>query len=40
MEDENTTLLAKSIREGSAEFIAELISGETDGEYSEFCSLP
>ncbi|MDG4946640.1 DUF2268 domain-containing protein [Weeksellaceae bacterium KMM 9713] len=36
MEDENTTLLAKSMREGSAEFIAELISGETDGEYSEF----
>jgi hypothetical protein len=36
MEDESTTLLAKSMREGSAEFIAELISGETDGDYSEF----
>jgi len=36
MEDESTTLLAKSMREGSAEFIAELISGETDGNYSEF----
>lgn len=35
MEDGNT-LLAKSIREGSAEFIAELISGETDGDYSDF----
>ncbi len=35
MEDGNS-LLSKSIREGSAEFIAELISGETDGEYSEF----
>ena len=35
MEDGNT-LLAKSINEGSAEFIAELISGETDGDYSEF----
>jgi len=30
------TLLSKSIREGSAEFIAELISGETDGNYSDF----
>jgi hypothetical protein len=30
------TLLSKSMREGSAEFIAELISGETDGDYSEF----
>lgn len=30
------TLLWKSIREGSAEFIAELISGNTDGDYSEF----
>lgn len=36
MEDESTNLLAKSMREGSAEFIAELISGETDGDYSEF----
>ncbi len=35
MKDENT-LLSKSISEGSAEFIAELISGETDGDYSEF----
>jgi len=35
MED-GDTLLSKSIREGSAEFIAELISGETDGDYSEF----
>ncbi|UJH90896.1 DUF2268 domain-containing protein [Antarcticibacterium sp. 1MA-6-2] len=30
------TLLWKSIREGSAEFIAELISGETDANYEEF----
>lgn len=30
------TLLWKSIREGSAEFIAEIISGQTDGDYSEF----
>ncbi|WP_461532774.1 gliding motility protein GldB-related protein [Sinomicrobium sp.] len=30
------TLLWKSIREGSAEFIAELISGHTDGNYEEF----
>jgi hypothetical protein len=35
MKDGNT-LLSKSIREGSAEFISELISGETDGNYSEF----
>ena len=35
MEDGNT-LLWKSIREGSAEFIGELVSGETDGDYSEF----
>lgn len=34
--EEGNTLLSKSIREGSAEFIAELISGETDGNYSEF----
>ena len=33
---DGNTLLFKSIREGSAEFIAELISGETDGDYSEF----
>ena len=33
---DGNTLLWKSIREGSAEFIAELISGETDGDYSEF----
>lgn len=33
---EGNTLLSKSIREGSAEFIAELISGETDGDYSRF----
>lgn len=31
-----STLLAKSLREGSAEFISELISGKTDGDYSEF----
>lgn len=30
------TLLWKSIREGSAEFIAELISGETDADYQDF----
>ncbi|UZR97417.1 DUF2268 domain-containing putative Zn-dependent protease [Chondrinema litorale] len=30
------TLLWKSIREGSAEFIAEFISGETDGDYAAF----
>ncbi|GEQ84999.1 hypothetical protein ULMS_05070 [Patiriisocius marinistellae] len=36
MEDESNTLLAKSMREGSAEFIAEIISGETDGNYSKF----
>lgn len=30
------TLLWKSIREGAAEFIAELISGETDGSYEDF----
>lgn len=35
MKDGNT-LLWKSIREGSAEFIAELISGETDADYTEF----
>lgn len=35
MKDGNT-LLWKSMREGSAEFIAELISGETDGDYSAF----
>ena len=35
MKDGNT-LLWKSIREGSAEFIAELISGETDGDYEKF----
>tara|TARA_R110002020_G_scaffold274311_4_gene489433 strand:+ start:5306 stop:6277 length:972 start_codon:yes stop_codon:yes gene_type:complete len=35
MKDGNT-LLWKSIREGSAEFIAELISGKTDGNYKNF----
>lgn len=30
------TLLWKSIREGSAEFIAELITGKTDGNYEDF----
>lgn len=30
------TLLWKSIREGSAEFIAEIISGKTDADYKEF----
>lgn len=35
MKDGNT-LLWKSIREGSAEFIAELINGNTDADYSEF----
>ena len=35
MKDGNT-LLWKSIREGSAEFIAELISGETDADYRKF----
>ncbi|MDT0644959.1 DUF2268 domain-containing putative Zn-dependent protease [Zunongwangia sp. F363] len=35
MKDGNT-LLWKSIREGSAEFIAELISGETDADYTKF----
>lgn len=30
------TLLWKSIREGSAEFIGELISGETDADYKAF----
>ena len=35
MEDGNT-LLWKSIREGSAEFIAELISGETDADFGKF----
>ena len=35
MKDGNT-LLWKSIREGSAEFIAELISGETDADYKKF----
>lgn len=30
------SLLAKSIREGSAELIAELISGQTDADYTEF----
>ncbi|MDR5589057.1 DUF2268 domain-containing putative Zn-dependent protease [Christiangramia sp. SM2212] len=35
MKDGNT-LLWKSIREGSAEFIAELIGGETDADYSKF----
>ncbi|WP_057940583.1 gliding motility protein GldB-related protein [Algoriphagus resistens] len=30
------SLLWKSIREGSAEFIAELLTGETDGDYREF----
>ncbi|MEP2058535.1 MAG: DUF2268 domain-containing putative Zn-dependent protease [Maribacter litoralis] len=34
--ESGNTLLFKSIREGSAEFIAELLSGETDGDYSEF----
>lgn len=33
---EGNTLLWKSIREGSAEFIAELLTGETDGNYQEF----
>ncbi len=33
---EGNTLLWKSIREGSAEFIAELITGQTDGDYREF----
>jgi hypothetical protein len=33
---EGNTLLWKSIREGSAEFIAELINGKTDADYSEF----
>ena len=33
---EDNTLLAYSIGEGSAEFIAELISGETDGNYEDF----
>ncbi|MBB3699511.1 DUF2268 domain-containing protein [Flammeovirga yaeyamensis] len=31
-----TTLLSKSLREGAAEFIAELICGETDGDYTNF----
>ena len=35
MKDGNT-LLWKSIREGSAEFIGELISGETDANYQDF----
>lgn len=35
MKDGNT-LLWKSIREGSAEFIAELISGSTDANYQDF----
>lgn len=35
MKEENT-LLAYSIGEGSAEFIAELISGKTDGNYDAF----
>ncbi|WP_296311316.1 DUF2268 domain-containing putative Zn-dependent protease [Winogradskyella sp. UBA3174] len=35
MKDGNT-LLWKSLREGSAEFIAELISGETDANYKKF----
>ena len=35
MKEENT-LLWKSIREGSAEFIAELISGDTDANYRDF----
>lgn len=30
------TLLWKSIREGSAEFIAEMITGQTDADYSQF----
>ena len=30
------TLLWKSMREGSAEFIAELISGETDADFADF----
>ncbi|NME70225.1 gliding motility protein GldB-related protein [Flammeovirga aprica] len=30
------TILVSSMREGSAEFIAELICGETDGNYSSF----
>ena len=33
---EDNTLLGRSLREGSAEFIAEIISGYTDGEYSGF----
>lgn len=33
---EGNTLLWKSIREGSAEFIAEIITGQTDGDYHEF----
>ena len=36
MDDKSTTLLAKSMIEGSAEFIAELICGETDGDYAAF----
>jgi len=35
MEEQNS-LLWKSMIEGSAEFIAELITGETDGNYSKF----
>ncbi len=35
MHDGNT-LLWKSIREGSAEFITELITGETDADYTKF----
>ena len=35
MKDGNT-LLWKSLREGSAEFIAELICGETDADYKKF----
>ncbi|CAL65831.1 DUF2268 domain-containing putative Zn-dependent protease [Christiangramia forsetii] len=35
MRDGNT-LLWKSIREGSAEFVAEIISGETDADYKKF----
>ncbi|NLR91419.1 gliding motility protein GldB-related protein [Flammeovirga agarivorans] len=35
MKKENT-ILASSLREGSAEFIAELICGNTDGDYTSF----
>ncbi|HET8860324.1 DUF2268 domain-containing putative Zn-dependent protease [Marivirga sp.] len=34
--EKGNTLLWKSIREGSAEFIAEIISGQTDADFKDF----